>query len=40
MIPPRVEYCLTEKSERLVPVFKEIANWGNQNLQINKEIAK
>ncbi len=39
-IPPRVEYSLTEKSERLVPVFKEIANWGNQNLQINREVAR
>jgi DNA-binding HxlR family transcriptional regulator len=34
-MPPRVEYSLTEKSKSLVPVFKEIANWGNQNLFIS-----
>ena len=36
-MPPRVEYSLTEKSNSLVAVFKEIANWGNQNLLISQE---
>ncbi|MCE7065782.1 helix-turn-helix transcriptional regulator [Dyadobacter sp. CY326] len=36
-MPPRVEYSLTEKSNSLVAVFKEIANWGNQNLLITQE---
>ncbi|MCF0049069.1 helix-turn-helix transcriptional regulator [Dyadobacter sp. LJ53] len=36
-MPPRVEYSLTEKSNSLVAVFKEIAKWGNQNLLINQE---
>jgi len=31
-IPPRVEYSLTDKSRSLTSVFKEIADWGNENL--------
>ncbi|ACU57752.1 winged helix-turn-helix transcriptional regulator [Chitinophaga pinensis] len=31
-IPPRVEYSLTDKSKSLTSVFKEIADWGNENL--------
>lgn len=27
-IPPRVEYSLTEKGKALLPVFFEIAKWG------------
>lgn len=27
-IPPRVEYSLTEKGRALLPVFSELARWG------------
>lgn len=31
-IPPHVEYSLTEKGRELLPVFYEIAKWGEKNL--------
>lgn len=31
-IPPRVEYSLTEKGEALLPVFTELAKWGDAYL--------
>ncbi len=31
-IPPRVEYSLTEKGRALLPVFTEIARWGESYL--------
>lgn len=32
-IPPRVEYSLTEKGKALLPVFTELAKWGEENLK-------
>lgn len=29
-IPPRVEYSLTEKGRALLPVFTELAKWGEK----------
>ena len=26
--PPRVEYRLTDKARELVPIFKQLADWG------------
>ena len=31
-IPPRVEYSLTEKGRDLLPVFTELAKWGENHL--------
>ena len=31
-IPPRVEYSLTEKGQALLPVFTELARWGETYL--------
>lgn len=31
-IPPHVEYSLTQKGKELLPVFMEIAKWGENNL--------
>lgn len=31
-IPPHVEYSLTEKGKALLPVFTELAKWGEQHL--------
>lgn len=37
-IPPHVEYSLTAKGRELLPVFFEIAKWGEKNLaQEDKE---
>lgn len=32
-IPPRVEYSLTEKGKALLPVFTELAKWGENHLE-------
>lgn len=32
-IPPRVEYSLTEKGKALLPVFTELAKWGESHLE-------
>ena len=39
-IPPRVEYSLTEKGKALLPVFFELAKWGEEHLEkeTNKEV--
>lgn len=31
-IPPHVEYSLTEQGRELLPVFFEMAKWGERNL--------
>ncbi|MGN0131691.1 MAG: winged helix-turn-helix transcriptional regulator [Lachnospiraceae bacterium] len=32
-IPPHVEYSLTQKGKELLPVFYEMAKWGENNLE-------
>lgn len=32
-IPPHVEYSLTEKGKDLLPVFTELAKWGEAHLE-------
>ncbi len=34
-IPPHVEYTLTEKGKALLPVFTELAKWGENHLNNN-----
>ncbi len=29
-VPPRIEYALTEKGEDLLPVLKQMGEWGNK----------
>lgn len=31
-VPPRVEYSLTQLGQSLVPVFDEMAKWGNKHI--------
>ena len=31
--PPRVEYSLTDKGRELIPIFREIAQWGKYLLE-------
>lgn len=33
-IPPHVEYSLTEKGRALLPVFTELAKWGEKHLEV------
>lgn len=30
-VPPKVIYTLTQKGEKLKPVFNELKKWGNEN---------
>lgn len=32
-IPPKVEYSLTEKGKTLIPVLKNMAEWGTQYME-------
>ena len=36
-IPPHVEYSLTEKGRALLPVFTELAKWGEQYIDAEEE---
>ena len=36
-IPPHVEYALTEKGRALLPVFTELAKWGETYLEESSE---
>ena len=35
-MPPRVEYALTERGRSLGPVLKVIAEWGMENMFLNR----
>ena len=37
--PPRVEYRLTEKGRELVPIFEELAKWGNYLVDQDMKVA-
>lgn len=34
-VPPRIEYALTEKGEDLMPVLKQMAEWGDKYYDAN-----
>ena len=34
--PPRVEYSLTERGRSLGPIMKAIAEWGRENMFLNR----
>lgn len=36
-IPPHVEYSLTEKGKALLPVFHELAKWGERYMEYSDE---
>ncbi len=39
-IPPHVEYSLTEKGRALLPVFTELAKWGEQYIDSPPDAAE
>lgn len=36
VVPPRVDYTLTQKGESLLPVVQMMRDWGDSDLQTNK----
>ncbi len=38
-VPPRIEYTLTEKGRDLLPILKQMANWGNKYYDTKISIA-
>jgi len=37
-IPPSVDYCLAESGKSLMPVLKELYNWGKTQQEAVKEV--
>jgi len=35
--PPRVEYHLTKKGKELIPILKQLSNWGSYLIEKNKK---
>lgn len=36
-VPPRVEYELTEMALELVPIFKQLSEWGNRHRNLTEK---
>jgi DNA-binding HxlR family transcriptional regulator len=34
-VPPRVEYSLTKTGEELIPLIKQLRNWGKKQMARN-----
>ncbi|PPK88445.1 HxlR family transcriptional regulator [Neolewinella xylanilytica] len=32
-VPPRVEYCLTERGKSLLPVLQQLVDWANEHME-------
>lgn len=37
VVPPKVEYSLTERGETLIPILYAIHAWGTEQIQIDKK---
>jgi DNA-binding HxlR family transcriptional regulator len=40
VVPPKVEYCLTERGKTLLPIVNDIYRWGKENMQYYYEKAQ
>jgi len=38
IVPPVVEYSLTETGERLIPILKELDTWGKEYIEHKKNL--
>jgi DNA-binding HxlR family transcriptional regulator len=38
IIPPRVEYSLTERGRTLIPVLKALDAWGREQIEFNRNM--
>lgn len=40
VVPPKVEYTLTQRGVKLIPIFKELIKWGSEVAMIEGEIVE
>ena len=33
VVPPKVEYTITERGSKLIPIFAQLIDWGNEVAQ-------
>lgn len=33
VVPPKVEYTITERGAKLIPIFSQLIDWGNEVAQ-------
>lgn len=38
-VPPKVEYCLTERGKTLVPLIEHVVSWGYGDMEKNKPLS-
>jgi DNA-binding HxlR family transcriptional regulator len=38
VVPPKVEYTITERGLKLIPIFRELRAWGDEVASIEGEI--
>lgn len=36
-VPPRVDYELTEIASELIPIWKQLSNWGNKHKNLTRQ---
>lgn len=40
VVPPKVEYTITERGLKLIPIFKQLIEWGNEVASIEGALIK
>ncbi len=38
-VPPRIEYSLTSKGQDLLPILKQMANWGTKHISDQEKVS-
>lgn len=40
VVPPKVEYTITERGLKLIPIFEQLIEWGNEVASIEGALIK
>jgi DNA-binding HxlR family transcriptional regulator len=40
VVPPRVEYSLTERGQTLIPLLRDLHAWGSQQIEIDRAMVQ